>query len=231
MRHRLYSLAVLFCFVPGLLAAQNTDRRPGFAVFPFAYGGSFGASGEDLSALTVGLQQMFLTELSQNTSLRIIERGVLREILEEQNLGTSGRVDPTTAARIGRIVGARYALTGGFVDNNGEMRLDARIVDVETTEVLKGEQVRGRRDDLYDLLIDLASRVTADVNLPALPENVREARKNREIPAEAITLYARAQVYLDAGRKDRAIELYRQLTDKFPAMTEAQEELRQLTSS
>jgi TolB-like protein len=230
MRHlrRLALLLVVLLPVPAAAQGQ-ADTRPGFAVFPFANGGSYGLAREDLAALGVGIQQILLTELSQNTALRIIERGMLREILEEQNLARDGRVDPGTAARIGKLVGARYALTGGFVDLNGAMRLDGHIVDVETSEIIKAEEIRGKRDDLFDLLVDFAGRVTQDVKLPPLAAQVREARKAREIPAEAITLYSRAQVYQDGGRTERAIELYRQIAEKFPAMTEATEALRQLT--
>jgi TolB-like protein len=228
MRHRLYSLVLLLVFVPALASAQ-ADRRPGFAVFPFSNGGSYGLAREDLDALGIGIQQMLLTELSQNAALRIVERSQLRTILAEQNLLAENRVDPQTAARIGKIVGARYALTGGFIDLNGDFRMDGHIVDVETTEIIKAEQIRGPRNDLYEMIVQFAGKVTADVKLPELPEPVREARKARKIPSEALTLYARAQVYQDTGRKDRAIELYRQIADRFPAMTEASEALRQLT--
>ena len=231
MNHRLLgSLVLALLVVPGSALAQ-ADSRPGVAVFPFANGGSYGANKEDVEALSIGLQEMMLSELSQNTSLRIVDRGALRGVLEEQNLGSSGRVDPATAARIGKIVGARYSVVGGFVDNNKDFWMNARIIDTETTEIVKLEQVRDNRDKLYELLVDLAGRLTTGVNLPPLPVEVREARVKREIPPEAITLYSRAQVYQDGGRKSQAIDLYRQITEKFPAMTEAKEALRQLEGS
>jgi len=229
MRRRLPILAVLLAaLAPATLQAQ-ADSRPGIAVFPFTNGGSFGAEREDLEALTIGIQQMLLTELSQNGALRIVERSRLRELLEEQKLGTSGQVDAGTAARVGKLVGARYVVTGVFIDLNGNFRLDGRIVDVETSEILKTAQVRDRRDNLYELLFDLAAKITEDVKLPPLPAGLREERRAREIPAEAVTLYSRAQVAQDLGRKDRAVELYRQIASRFPQMTEASEALRQLT--
>jgi TolB-like protein len=204
------------------------DSRPAIAVLPFQNGGSFGPNSQDYDAFEVGAQQMMLTELAQNPALRIVERSVLRELIEEQNLATSGRVDPQTAARIGKLVGARYIITGTFADNFGDFRMDARIVDVETSVVVKAEQVRNRRENLYDVLVDLAGKMTAGVNLPPLAANVRNQRMDREIPPEALTLYSRAQVAADGGRTDRAIELYRSIVQQFPEMTEAQEALKQL---
>lgn len=209
---------------------QQKDTRPGIAVLPFAYGGSFGPNKEDMEPLTIGLQQMLLTELAQNSAMRVVDRSVIKNLLEEQNLGASGRVDPETAARIGKLVGARYVVTGVFTDLFGDFRMDGRVIDVETSEVLKAEEVRDKREKLYDLLVELADKITHDVKLPPLPQQVQAARKARDISPEAITLYSRAQFYQDRGQKDRAIELYRRIVKDFPKMTEAQEALQQLNA-
>ncbi len=225
-------LAAAFVATPALARAQQAtpDTRPGIAVLPFDYGGSYGKEKEDFDALKVGLQQMLLTELAQNDSLRIVERTKLRDLMQEQDLGSSGRVDAETAARIGKLVGARYVVTGSFTDLFGEVRMDARIVDGETSEVLKTESVRDKREKMYDMLVRLASQVTAGVDLPPLAVAKRQARQKREIPAEAVTLYSRAQVFQDGGQKEQAIELYRRIVDRFPQMTEAKAALRQLTA-
>lgn len=213
------------------MPAAGQDTRPGIAVLPFTNGGSIGMEKEDLDALQVGVQELLITELAQNSALRIVDRSRIREIMTEQDLGASGRVDAQTAARIGRLVGARYVVTGVFVDLNGDFRLDGRIVDGETSEIVKAQQVRGDRDDMFDLLVDLAARITQDVNLPPLPAEVREARKEQNIPPEAITLFSRAQVYADAGRTEQAIQLYERIAQRFPEMAQAREALRQLRGS
>ncbi len=211
-----------------VVSGQSQDTRPGIAVMAFEDGGSYGQDAEDFAALRVGLQQMLLTELAQNSALRIVERSQINAILQEQELASSSRVDASTAAEIGKLVGARYMVFGSFIDFYGDFRIDARIVDVETSELLKTERVRDQREKLYDLLVSLSSQLTSGVNLPALSQAIRQQREAREIPAEAMTLYSRALVYQDRGRTERAIELYRRITDEFPQMTEAHEALRQL---
>ena len=226
-------LAVLLCAIVAPLAVHaqqgRPDTRPGIAVLPFTNGGSFGPDRDDLAPLEVGIQQMLLTEFAQNQGMRIVERSRLREILDEQGLVTSGQVDPGTAARIGRLVGARYVITGAFMDLYGTFRLDGRIVDVETSEVIATQEVRDEKRNLYRLMVDLADRITARVSLPPLPAAVAQERRGRQIPPEAIALYSRAQVYQDTGRSEQAIQLYQQIAREFPAMTEAREALRQLT--
>lgn len=228
------AVALFFGAPEGALAQEDggeDGRRPGVAVFPFTNGGSYGESAEDLEALTVGLQQMLLTELDQNDALRIVERARLKQILEEQDLAEEGRVDPSTAAEIGKLVGARYMVTGVFVDLYGDFRMDARIIDVETGEVIQTESVKGEKQGLYALLVDLSSQIAQGADLPALPAEVAQQRKEKEIPPEAVTIYSQAQVYQDRGRTEQAIELYQRLTQRFPDLTEAKEALDQLQSS
>jgi curli biogenesis system outer membrane secretion channel CsgG len=231
MRATRLLLATLLCLAPlGRATAQSTpDTRPGLAVFPFTNGGSYGPNHEDLQSLEVGMQQMLLTELAQNPALRIVERSSLKALLDEQNLVGAGRVDPATAAQIGKLVGARYVVTGSFVDLYGNFRLDGRVVDVQTGEVVKTAQVQDKTAKMYDIIVGLGEKITDGLKLPPLPVAARQARAARAIPPEAITLYSRAQVYQDGGQKDRAIELYRRITHDFPQMTEASEALQQLT--
>jgi TolB-like protein len=211
--------------------AQTVDTRPGIAVLPFYNGGSFGPNREDLGAWEVGLQQMLLTELAQNEALRVVERSRLRELLDELALSETDRVDPQTAVRIGRLVGARYVVTGSFMDNFGDLAIDARIVNGETGEVMRAQRVRGKREQVYDLLVDLSNRVTRGVRLPALAAQVESERKARAIPSQAVTLYSRALALQDDGDTEGAIQLYRRISDEFPQMTEAREALRQLEVS
>jgi TolB-like protein len=216
---------------PLLAQDEAPDTRPGVAVVEFFNGGSHGpeAEEEDFEALEVGLQQMLITELALNTNLRIVERARLREAIAEQDLVTEDRVDPSTAVEIGRIVNARYVVQGTFTDLYGRVRMDARIFDTETTETLRARRVMADREEMYDLLVDLSVELTEEMDLPALPQERVEERKEREIPPEAMTLYSRAQVYEDSGFHDRAVTLYRQITEEFPEMVEARAALEQLS--
>src|SRR5216117_1585602 len=88
--------------VPVLLGAQHQDTRPGIAVLPFNNGGSYGQGKEDFDALERGIAGMMISELSQNPAARVVERQEVQRLVDEQNLGAQGRVDPQTASKIGR---------------------------------------------------------------------------------------------------------------------------------
>ncbi len=212
------------------LAQATSDQRPGIAVMQFENAGSHGdnAEAENFAALEVGLQQMLISELAQNDALRIVERADLQALLREQELAAEGRVDASTAARIGRLVGARYMILGNFVDIFEQVRMDARVVDVETGELLRARGVQDRREQIYGLVVELAQAVTEGLELPELPRAVQEERRERDIPAEAVTLYSRALVFEDAGRTEQARELLQRVATEFPQFVEAQERLKQL---
>ncbi|WP_264357651.1 CsgG/HfaB family protein [Chlorobaculum tepidum] len=51
---------------------------------------------------------MLISELASTNSFRVLERKELDTVLDEQDLGRSGRIDPRTRAKVGKITGAKY---------------------------------------------------------------------------------------------------------------------------
>ena len=211
--------------------ARGQDTRPGIAVFPFVNSGSFGQDKENFDALERGLAAMLISELSANPQARLVDRDQIQRLIEEQNLGASGRVEAQTAARIGKLVGARYVITGQFIDFYGDFRIDARLINVETGEIVKVEADKMQRDHLFDLLRTVATRLMKDANLPALPRQTSEQRMSRQVPTEALTFYSRALLYHDRGDHAHARELFQRAIDTFPDFTEAKEGLQREPTS
>jgi TolB-like protein len=213
----------------GALGAQ--DSRPGVAVLPFVNGGSYGQDPENYQALEVGIQQMLTTELAQNPALRVVDRSNIKSLMTEQDLGGSGRVDAATAARLGKLVGARYMIMGGFTDLYGNMRLDISVVSTETSEIVRAEKVTFKRDELFSGVVNAATVITTGLKLPDLPKETQAKRdeRAREInKTQAVSYYTRGLLYADRGDKERAKELFAKALQEFPDYTEAQQALNQL---
>ena len=171
---------------------------------------------------------MLISELSKNPGARVVDRSTINRILDEQNLARDGRVDATTAARLGKLVGARYMIAGGFTDYYGKMRLDVRIIDVETSEIIKAVSANRDREDLFRMVEEIATRIMTETKLPPLEAAAAEPRR---IPTDALTFYSRALLYQDRGDKPKAIEYYNRALIAFPNYTEAQEGLTRIQSS
>ena len=231
---RARAVMTVLSLVPVLLSAQQRgqDTRPGIAVFPFANGGSYGQSKEDFDALERGIAGMMISELSQNPAARVVEREQVQRLLDEQNLGAQGRVDPQTAAKVGKLVGARYVILGNFIDFYGDFRVDVRLVNTETSEIVKTESDRQQREHLFDIIRNVAARLMKDANLTALQRAAsNEQRMNRQVPTEALTYYSRALLYQDRGQKDKAIEMFNRAISIFPEYAEAQDGLQKAQRS
>jgi TolB-like protein len=210
--------------------ASAQDRRPGVAVLPFENGGSYGKDKEDFDALRKGLAAMLISELAQNPEVRLVDRSETQRILDEQGMAVAERVDKETAAKIGKLVGARYMVTGSFIDLYGDFRVDARMINVETGEIMKVVRSDPKfhdRRDMYRMVQSVAERVMADTRLPPLPASSAQ-RPARQVPTEALVLFSRALLYQDRGDNAKAIDYYRKALDVFPEYTEASEGLKKV---
>jgi TolB-like protein len=214
-------------------AEAQQDTRPGIAVLAFENGGSYGRNRDDYDALRRGVAGILISQLSQDPRVRLVDRAETQRLLDEQSLGQSGRVDAATAVQIGRLVAARYMITGTFIDLYGEFSLHARVIDVETGEILStvenDRQVRDIRE-LHAIIQNVARKLTSEGKLPArLSAAVPPAETM--VPTEALLLYSRALLYEDRGERAKAIEYYQKAIDQFPEFTEAKEGLRKVKGS
>jgi TolB-like protein len=234
---RARAVMTVLSLVPVLLGAQqgggarNQDTRPGIAVLPFNNGGSYGQGKEDFDALERGIAGMMISELAQNPAARVVERQDIQRLVDEQNLGAQGRVDPQTASKIGKLVGARYMVMGTFVDFYGDFRVDVRLINTETGEVVKTESERMQRDHMFDIIRNIAARLMKDASLPALQRPASEQRMGRQVPTEALTYYSRALLYSDHGQKDKAVEMFNRAIAIFPDYAEAKDGLQRVQRS
>lgn len=101
-------LVILLCSQE-LLFAQN---KPIMAVMEFDMAASYKVGRK----LGTGLSDMLTNALVEDGSFRVVERKRINEILQEQNLGMDGIVDPSTTASIGRMIGANYLVMGTITE-------------------------------------------------------------------------------------------------------------------
>jgi TolB-like protein len=228
-------LAALAVAVPSLAAAQG-GSKPTVAVLYFN-NSAIGAANAELQPLSKGIADMLIGELAANPGIRVVERDQIQKVLEEQKLSTDGKVDNESAVKVGKLVGAHYMVTGGFVtDRSGRMRFTARVFNTETSLIVfpaaggPNGVVNGKIDDFMELVVQLAAKINEGAKLPAIPARVGEARKEaaKKVPYEAIALYSKGLAAKDAGNKAEAVTLFRKSLDKFPAFDKAKAELDKL---
>jgi len=70
----------------------------------------------------------------------VVERERLILVLEELNLGSSELADDATRLNVGALVGARFMVFGAYQQIGDLMRLDLRLVRVETGKIVSASQ-------------------------------------------------------------------------------------------
>lgn len=115
----------------------------------------------------------FMTTAAVNSgAFNIAERELLNKVMKELELGQSGMVNEGEAREIGRMVGAEAILTGSVSRLGGSMRVDARVIDVESGKIKAAAEQITRYGDLQalslaskqlvnDLIVGLQNRAQA----------------------------------------------------------------------
>ncbi|MGC8809216.1 MAG: CsgG/HfaB family protein [bacterium] len=98
------------------------------------------------------LTGQIIESLKRKGQYIIVERERLLLILEEQRLGTTSLVDENTRLKLGRLLGAKRMIFGGYQVIGDQMRLDLRLLDVESGKILKAVQKTAAAADLQGWL-------------------------------------------------------------------------------
>jgi hypothetical protein len=106
------------------LEAEPSPTR--VAVFPFVFDGDDPA----LSPLGYAIGGMVATDLAQVDRLTLLERLHLEELMREIEMGEGDLVDPATAARSGRLLGAGRIVQGRLGGAESSLALEAAAVRV-----------------------------------------------------------------------------------------------------
>ena len=142
-----FALLVMFSGIPGAEAAGKKIR---VAVFDFQNNSTWSFWGDKLGEAA---NDEFVTQLVQSGQFSVIERQKLQAILAEQGLGASGAVSPSTAPKIGKLLGVQLIFTGSITSFSikktggsfmgvgankakAESKLDVRMIDTTTGEIL-----------------------------------------------------------------------------------------------
>jgi len=204
-------------------AQAAAGGKPTVAVMYFTNGAL--GNNADYAPLSKGLAEMLITELAANTNIRVVERDRLQALLEEQNLGGSGRVEKETAARIGKTLGALHMLMGSFViDSKERMRMDIRAINTETSELEYAASVSGKADTMLELLVQLGSKLNTGLKLPAVPSGFQEgsavgAKGPNQL--KSMMLLSRALEQQDRKNTAQAVALYKESLQANPDNTRA----------
>jgi TolB-like protein len=219
--------ALLFLIFLGFFHQSHLAAQPTLGVLDFDNNSL--ADRQRMEPLRQGLAQMFSSELSQLQALRLVERASLHRVIEEMKLAQAGMIDDKTAQQVGKLVGAQYLLLGGFVYlSKDKLRVDARVVEVETGRALKAGEATGKESQLFDMVKKLNKKLVKELALRVSASETAKLDKLKNVKFSAVMLYSQAVAFEDAGDLSDARKKYREAIKEDPNFIQARERLTAL---
>jgi uncharacterized protein (TIGR02145 family) len=168
---------LLFLLLFALDIFAQEAKKPMVAVLPFT------SRVLDTSAIE-GLVSAMGSELINTGAFRVMERSQMEGILKEQGFQQSGACDgQECAVEVGKLLSVDQMVLGSIAKVGSTYTLTARLVSVQTGEVLKSV-TRNSKADVDAILTDILPQVAgvlsglgSNASIVAIPENTAASAK------------------------------------------------------
>ncbi|MBP2645407.1 MAG: Curli production assembly/transport component CsgG [Firmicutes bacterium] len=214
-------LTILFALSTATLSAECAPKRIGISQFETNnfYVALPGGGSYDIG---LGATDMLTTELSKNKNFEIIERNQIRSVLKEQAFELSGAVDPSSATKMGQLLGLKYLVYGKIISAGAEdkstelmgvrvnklsvkVQIAVRMIDTTTGVVVWADQVEGKVEKngiKVERIGGTKTAVTASVYDEALQKAIVQIANHisQQSPTEGtIVKIIGKKIFLDIG--------------------------------
>ena len=200
----------------GISMPISSDNPAVIAVMPFT-----NLTGQkEYDWLSTGIGEVFTTKLGSLPCFNLVERIKISEILKEMELGQTGLIDENTAPQVGKMLGAEGLVTGSFQIVGQAIRMDARLLDVETGRVYAFAGAFGELDKIFEAQDRIAASFLDALNAPLTDQDRLLLASRPTTSMEAFKLYSQAvDTYTPEGSTlddDQRIALLNQSTQIDP---------------
>jgi TolB-like protein len=179
---------------------------------------------KDAEWISGAASEVIINDLSGLTTLKLIERQRMADILREAELGMLGIVDEDDASKVGGQLGAGTIVIGSYSVKNGTFTISGRLVHVESGTVLNASMKQGSDKAIIattrEMSIDLLSSAGLLTALDS--RKIQSARMPKEAAVKAI---AEAKLLM-ASKPEEARELFEKAMKSDPTYANAFNELR-----
>ncbi|MCI0391769.1 MAG: tetratricopeptide repeat-containing serine/threonine-protein kinase [Acidobacteria bacterium] len=160
-----------------------------------------------------GIAETVTADLKKIEGITVIGRERVYEVLRHWSVDQDAEIDETLATSVGREVGARWIVCGGYQKIGEMLRITARFVEVETGEVIKTVKIDGQMKEIFDLQDKIVYELSRDLDLSLRSGEREEIEQKETNVVEAYEAFVKADMALDKGSPDKieeAIQLFEQ---------------------
>jgi tetratricopeptide (TPR) repeat protein len=142
--------------------------------------------------LSPAISEMLSTEMAAGGILRIIPGEVVERAKTDLSLPDTDTLSSGTLGRLGKNLGADLVILGSYVAlSGGRLRLDLRLQEVVSGEILLADAESGEQEKLFDLVSRAGSKLRAKCGIGSVStDETEEVRASLPSNSEATRLYA-----------------------------------------
>jgi tetratricopeptide (TPR) repeat protein len=182
-------------------------------------------AGPEYEALSVGLAHMLTTDLALLRRVPLVERVELNALLQELDIPAE-LIDPATAARAGRLMGASRMVLGTVsIPSEDYLRMGGNIV-LETGELVEPLEAEGSLNRLLSLEKTLAIQTAENLGYVLSEAERQRILENRPESLAAFLAFANGLLAEERGDFQAAAAHFREAAQADPQYQQAQERLR-----
>jgi TolB-like protein len=181
------------------IAAQPGSPRT-VAVMPLRFVGP----DSSLRPLERGLAELITIDLARSSQLTVVERARIQALLDEIALQQSGQTDAATNVRAGKLIQAGRIVSGQIVQDQQRLRVDAAIVNTQTSGLQGGAANENTIEQLFAIQKAIVLQLfdSLGVRLTTAERTAIEQRPTRSL--QAFLAYSRGLQFEDQGRYNDA---------------------------
>lgn len=184
----------------------------------------------------IGIAAMLRYDLESSGAVYSPSREHFNYLLDELKLSQTEVVDKDQKLQVGKVIGAQNFIFGTFFNMPGnKFRIDARVIETETTLPKKQFSIEGKANDIGKLTVDLTKQILAYFSVEA--DAIKKAGANvPNVNLAALNEYSRGVAYEEKGQMDLAMKAYAEairISPSFALATDRQQrvELEQKSGS
>ncbi|MFH0785045.1 MAG: FlgO family outer membrane protein [Pseudomonadota bacterium] len=128
----------------------------------------FELKGDNFKTKDMGgiVAEWFTTSLVQDGRFQVVERAMLKKIIDEQKLGMSGLIDENSSSQLGKILGVKTIISGSVLQLHNAIEVNARIINVSTGSIVAAENLRSSNtDNLKETIERLTGKIVKNFPL------------------------------------------------------------------
>ncbi|MFY9558489.1 MAG: protein kinase [Blastocatellia bacterium] len=166
-----------------------------------------------------GIAETVTSDLKKVRGLSVIGRERTFEVLKDLATGALNDFDESIAIDIGRRLAASWILGGGYQRIGEMIRITARVIDVNTGEVVRTVKIDGKITEIFSLQDKIVYELSRGLNLELGTSEINEIEAEETQSVEAYESFSRGMINLRTGSRDsldRAIHYFEKAAELDP---------------